>query len=107
MILALALLAAAADRPVVVSALTTDQLVEQCRGKDNDPAPTFCTGYILAAFDTLSLARQICPSPTRSSNIEVMATARKYLRTRGKKATGAPSFVVRDALKRAFPCKRK
>jgi len=53
MILALALLVAAADRPVVVSALTTDQLVEQCRGKDNDPAPTFCTGYILAAFDTL------------------------------------------------------
>ena len=31
-------------------------------------------------FDTLSLARQICPSPARASNIEVLASARKYLR---------------------------
>ena len=36
--LLLALLAAA-DRPVVVSSLTTPQLVEQCRGKDDDPTP--------------------------------------------------------------------
>ena len=105
-LLMLAAATLAADRPVVVSALTTPELVEQCRGKDSDPAPTFCTGYILGAFDTLSLARQICPSPRRASTIETVATVRKYLRTKGKKATGAPGFVVRDALRKAFPCKR-
>jgi hypothetical protein len=88
--------------------VTTAQLLELCRGKDTDPTPNFCTGYIIAAFDTLSLSGQICPSQTRASNIEVVSSTRKYLRRRAKPTgTGAPSFVVRDALQQAFPCKRK
>jgi len=97
---------ARADRPVVVSALTTEELIAQCRGKDADPAPSFCTGYILGAFDTLSMAREICPSATKGSTIDAVATTRKYLRTKGKKAKAAPIFVVRDALRRSFACKR-
>ncbi|NII59382.1 Rap1a/Tai family immunity protein [Sphingomonas aerolata] len=97
---------ARADRPVVVSALTTQELIAQCRGKDADPAPSFCTGYILGAFDTLSMAREICPSATKGSTIDAVATTRKYLRTKGKKAKAAPIFVVRDALRRSFACKR-
>ena len=97
---------ARADRPVVVSALTTEELIAQCRGKDADPAPSFCTGYILGAFDTLSMAREICPSATKGSTIDAVATTRKYLRTKGKKAKAAPIFVVRDALRRSFSCKR-
>ncbi|MES3093740.1 Rap1a/Tai family immunity protein [Sphingomonas aerolata] len=96
----------APDRPVVVSALTTEDLIAQCRGKDADPAPSFCTGYILGAFDTLSMAREICPSATKGSTIDAVATTRKYLRTKGKKAKAAPIFVVRDALRRSFACKR-
>jgi len=96
----------APDRPVVVSALTTEELIAQCRGKDADPAPSFCTGYILGAFDTLSMAREICPSATKGSTIDAVATTRKYLRTKGKKAKAAPIFVVRDALRRSFACKR-
>lgn len=106
MLLMLAVLAAA-DRPVVVSSLTTEKLVEQCRGRDNDPAFNFCTGYIIGEFDTLSLSRQICPSPARASNLQAVSAVRKYLRKRGKKATGAPSFVVRDALRAAYPCKKR
>ncbi|MBB3585919.1 Rap1a/Tai family immunity protein [Sphingomonas sp. BK481] len=97
---------ARADRPVVVSALTTEDLIAQCRGKDADPAPSFCTGYILGAFDTLSMAREICPSATKGSTIDAVATTRKYLRTKGKKAKAAPIFVVRDALRRSFACER-
>lgn len=97
---------ARADLPVVVSALTTEDLIAQCRGKDADPAPSFCTGYILGAFDTLSMAREICPSATKGSTIDAVATTRKYLRTKGKKAKAAPIFVVRDALRRSFACKR-
>lgn len=108
MMIMMAVLLAAADRPVVVSSVTTAQLLEFCSGKDADPTPNFCTGYIIAAFDTLSLSRQICPPQTRASNIEVVATTRKYLRKHAKATgTGAPSFVVRDALQEAFPCKRK
>jgi len=105
-VMTLALLAAA-DRPVVVSSLTTKDLVEYCRGNDADPTPNFCTGYILGEFDTLSRSRQICPSPALASNIEVISVARKYLRKKGKKSDSAPSFVLRDALRGAFPCKRK
>jgi len=108
MMMLMAALLAVADRPVVVSSVTTAQLVELCRGNDTDPTPNFCTGYIIAAFDTLSLSREICPSQTRASNIEVVATTRKYLRKHAKvTGTGAPSFVVRDALQEAFPCKRR
>jgi len=103
--LLLAALLAAAERPVVVSSLTTPQLVELCRGKDDDPTADFCTGYMLAAFDALSSARQICPAPDRSSNVAVTAAARKYLRKQGKKSSAAPAFVVRQGLKEAFPCK--
>ena len=98
----------ARDRPVVVSSLTTQQLLEYCRGKDSDPTANFCTGYILGEFDALSLSGDICPLPARASNIEVAAAVRKYLRARAKKTgTGAPSFVVRDALRDAYPCKRR
>lgn len=100
-------LIAAADRPVVVSSVTTPQLVEYCRGKDDDPTANFCTGYILAAFDTLSLSRQICPPAARASNLKVVAVARRYLRKRAGKTDAAPAFVLRDALRAAYPCKRR
>lgn len=94
-------------KPVVVSPLTTQQLIRECEGKDADPTPSFCTGYILAAFDNLSLSRQICPSPVLSTATGAVSTTRKYLRTRAKKSTAAPAFVVRDALRRTYPCGRR
>jgi hypothetical protein len=109
MILAMMLLVLAtpSKAPVVVSSLTATGLAEQCRGKDNDAAANFCTGYILGEFDTLSLSRQICPSPRRASNIEVVTVTRKYLRKNAGNKDVAPSFLVRDALRAAFPCKRR
>lgn len=100
---ALALLASAKP-PVVVSSLTTRQLAEDCRGKDTDSAATFCTGYIMGVFDTLSSSHQICPSSDGVSTIDAVAAARKYLRKHPKSWGNAPSFVVRDALRTAFPC---
>jgi len=106
MILALiALMAAPTDAPVVVSSLRTEQLADACRGEDSESTPGFCTGYILGAFDTLSMARQICPSATSASTLEAIAATRKYLRTHRKAWDSAPAFIVRDALKGAFPCK--
>lgn len=93
--------------PVVVSSLTTAQLVERCRGRDTDTAATFCTGYIIAAFDTLSMTHQICPSPTRSSTLDAVTAVRKYLRAHTEKWDNAPAFVVRDALRAGFPCRRR
>jgi hypothetical protein len=102
-LLAMALMAAA-DAPVVVSSLQTEQLADQCRGKDADDSAGFCTGYILGAFDTLSMARQICPSAERASTLKAIAVTRKYIRTHRKAWSSAPAFVVRDALQGAFPC---
>lgn len=98
--------AATTPPPVVVSSLETKQLVENCRGKDTDPAATFCTGYILGVFDALSLSHEICVGPDQSSTIKAVAAARKYLRTHRKKWSNAPAFVVRDALRASFPCTR-
>ncbi len=105
MILLLAGMLAAAEPAVVVSSLQTEQLAEQCRGKDADATAGFCTGYILGVFDTLSMAQQICPSPTSASTIKAVSAARKYLRSHRKAWDRAPVFLVRDALTAAFPCK--
>jgi hypothetical protein len=106
--IALLLLAAAEPPPVVVSSLTTEQLAAQCMGSDRDTRATFCTGYILGVFDTLSRARAICPAAGKASTAEVIAAPRKYIRKYHKKWSAAPAFVVRDALREAFPCgKRK
>lgn len=107
MILLALALAAAPEPQVVVSTLQTESLAAACRGKDDDLSASFCTGYILAAFDTLSLSRQICPSPKRASSRKAVAAARKYLRTRPESWSSAPAFVLRDALTAAFPCKKR
>ena len=111
MIAALLMFAAAAPArvpaPVVVSALESEQLARACSGKDDDTSASFCTGYILGVFDALSLARQICPSAKKASTGPAIAAVRKALRTQPERWTSAPSFLVRDALKQAFPCKRK
>lgn len=97
---------AAAHPPVVVSSLETRQLVEYCHGSDIDRTYNFCSGYIMAEFDTLSLSHQICPS-VNDSSIRAIARTRKYLNRHREKWGSAPSFVVRDALRASFPCKRK
>lgn len=107
MILLLLALLAAKEPPVVVSSLTAAQLAEYCRGKDVDAAANFCTGYIIGEFDALSLLHEICPSPTGASTLEAVSAARRYLRKHSAKWSSAPSFVVRDALRTAFPCRRK
>ena len=103
----LLLAAAATPAPVVVSSLTTEQLAAQCMGDDRDTHANFCTGYILGVFDTLSRTGAICPSPGKASTAEVIAAPRKYMRKYHKKWSNAPAFVVRDALREAFPCKGK
>ena len=104
-LLALAIAAPEAP-PVVVSPLQTSQLAEACSGKDADTTASFCTGYILGAFDALSLSHQICPSAANASTIKVVVSvARKYLRSHKKSWSSAPIFVIRTALKTAFACK--
>ena len=99
--------AAAPAPPVVVSALTTAQLAATCEGEGTDARATFCTGYILGVFDTLSRAHAICPAADRASTGAVVATTVRYLRKHRRTWTSAPSFVVRDALAAAFPCPRR
>lgn len=103
-LLALAITAPEAP-PVVVSPLQTSQLAEACSGRDADTTASFCTGYILGAFDALSLSHQICPSAANASTIKVVSVARKYLRSHKKSWSSAPIFVIRTALKTAFACK--
>ncbi|WP_353203585.1 Rap1a/Tai family immunity protein [Sphingomonas sp.] len=107
MILLAVALAAATPAPVVVSALESEQLARACQGKDRDPRPNFCTGYILGVFDALSLTHEICPAPAKASTGEAIAAVRKALRSRPETWISAPSFIVRDALQKAFPCKRR
>ncbi len=106
MLAALALAAAAPSR-VVVSPLESEQLARACSGKDDDTSASFCTGYILGVFDALSLAQDICPSAKKASTRQAVVAVREALRLHPDRWSSAPSFLVRDALKQAFPCKRK
>lgn len=97
-------LAAAAHPPVVLSAQSTADFVEQCRGADADMTGNFCTGYIVGVEDALALSRVICPPPNGPTTLQAVAITRKFINDHPEKWNEHPASLVRQALRPAFPC---
>jgi hypothetical protein len=93
------------SEPVVLSTATTVQLAQICNDTLNALRPDFCTGYVLAVFDTLSLGRDICPSRSVTT-VQVMAVARRLLNERPDQWDLAPAHLLSARFRSAFPCAR-
>lgn len=91
------------QRPYVLSTATTSVLATICREAKNPLGANFCTGYILAAFDRMSMSREICPSPGVGVE-QVMAVGRQFIETHPELWDRHPSYVLELAFGAAFGC---
>ena len=103
MFYALLLLATPVDGSYVATVATTAHLVQNCEQSTDDQIASYCSGYIMAAFDVLSQARLICPVYGVSTK-QVLAVAKKYLKDHPESWDTAPGYLLRTAFVQAFPC---
>jgi hypothetical protein len=89
---------------IIVSTVTTAELVGICN-RTNDPLNMdFCVGYILGAYDQMSLSRSICPRGGGSGTAQALAVARKFLNEHPERWHLHPSFLLADVFRGTFPC---
>jgi hypothetical protein len=95
--------AAPAQQPYILSTATTAVLAAVCRESKNPLGANFCTGYILAAYDRMSMSRQICPRDGITTE-QVMAVGRQFLASHPELWDRHPSYVLELAFGAAFGC---
>jgi hypothetical protein len=88
----------------IASAATTSLLAHQCSTSREELSADFCSGYVLGTFDSLSAAQRICPTD-KATTEQVMAVARLYLSGHPELWEKAPSWVLEQAFKAAYPCR--
>lgn len=86
-----------------LSAANSTQLAEICRETDSPTRADYCTGYILAAYDQLSLAGAVCPKPG-SGTAQVSAIGRKAILDHPENWHRHPAAILRDRFREVFPC---
>jgi hypothetical protein len=92
-------------RTVVLSSVETGDFVKECDGKPTDLTGNFCVGYIMGAFDALSLNGRICVSGTGATTLSAVAGTRKYIADHPEQWSQGTIFIVRRALQSIFPCR--
>lgn len=100
---------AAVETPdqVVLSSTRMGRLAQACEGAATDLRESYCTGFILGAFDALSIAGAICPSAAEATTISAIAATRKYIADHPEEWSEPPIAIVMRALEKTFPCRRK
>lgn len=93
-------------QPVYISELSTYDLAETCKASKETLSTDFCTGYIVATFDRMSLTRAICPTGSAMTG-RAVAVARKYIADHPERWGEPPVIIVAEALKTAFACRTK
>ena len=105
MVFATASIAATPARTAVLSSASTADFVSQCDGKATDLTSTFCTGYIMGAFDALTLDGKVCARSKEATTLAAIAGTRKYVADHPEQWSENPIFIVRRALEGIFPCR--
>lgn len=106
--IALLILAAAANTPreaIVLSSVETGDFVKDCEGKPSDLTSNFCVGYIMGAYDALTVDHKGCAPTAKATTIAAVAATRKYLSDHPEQWSQATIFIVRRALQTVFPCR--
>lgn len=88
----------------VASTATTSLLARQCERSRDALSADFCSGYVLGTFDSLSGRKTVCPSDNVTTE-QTMAVARRYLKDHPELWDRAPSWVLEQAFKAAYPCR--
>jgi len=102
--IAMFLAAALAPHDYYTSGTTANVLLPTCGSQPSNRAD-FCSGYILASYDQLSRRGLVC-SGEGVSNSQVIAVTLKYVNERPELWARDSSFLIEQALTRAFPCRK-
>nr|WP_276081702.1 Rap1a/Tai family immunity protein [Methylobacterium sp. GC_Met_2] len=74
-----------------------------CRESRTLLGANFCTGYIIAVFDRMSISREICPSPGASTE-QAVAVGQQFIAAHPELWDRHPAYVLELAFKPAFAC---
>ena len=88
----------------VATSAKTEMLAEICV-KPSGKALTadFCTGYIMATFDSLAIAGKVCGNEN-TSTVQIVAVGRKYLADHPESWDKQPAWVLGEIFRKTFPC---
>lgn len=95
-----------ADKYVSLSTVNGAIIAEEC-AKERGLALDTCTSYILGVADALQLTRNTCRPNSNAATLQTVTIARRYIRDHPEKWGWAPSALIREALVKAFPCRRR
>jgi hypothetical protein len=101
-----AVLAAQALAPheFYATSVTTTQLASACAKSQSDPTVLdFCTGYITATFDALSINNVICSRPGVSTP-QIIAIGRRQISDNPQSWDKQPSWLLAQSFKKEFRC---
>lgn len=87
------------------STASTSILARVCAASRDNLEVDFCSGYVLATYDTLSRYGVICPGEGVTTE-KTMAVVRRFLETHPELWDRSPSWVVEQALREAYPCRK-
>jgi len=90
---------------LVLSSITTGDLVRECSGPLGDLRANFCVGYVTGALDALSLDGTICLRSTGSTTLQAVGVLRKFLSDHPERWNESPGVLVSSVLKETFPCR--
>lgn len=97
---------ARADPPIIVSTASPSLLATICGESKTQLGANFCTGYIVATFDRMSITREVCPGSGVTTEQKV-AVGRRFVETHPELWDRHPSYVLDLAFKAAFACPAK
>lgn len=102
--IALAAAQSLAPHEYFATSVTTTQLAEACAKSQADPTvQDFCTGYITATFDALSVNGLIC-SRSGVTTTQIIAIGRRQIADNPQLWDRQPSWVISQAFKKEFRC---
>jgi Rap1a immunity proteins len=81
-------------------------MLEMCKSEIAQGQAGFCTGYVIATWEQLAGASQVCQPPGVEYEDMLRAVVRRFEEGSGWMRPGDTDLQVRVALKNAWPCKK-
>ena len=101
---ALALLAVEPHAYLSLSTTTGAMIADECE-KSSGTLLDPCNSYILGVADTLQIDRKSCRPQSEAATLQTLTITRRYIHDHPELWGRHPSYLVRDALIGAFPCR--
>lgn len=91
---------------ISLSTVTMDVVTGRCGGTGGgDVTLDPCGGYVLGISDALQLTGDTCRPPSEIATRQTIEVVKKYIADHPERWNVHPAALVRESLRRAFPCR--